>query len=359
MKLNTKTSKQVRRTQQRERFSTLFTQQTKRSILSGLKGSKKTVTTQTRNKKQEKFTKNQKMEKKLPKNSQSFSAFGKLQTIIRPSLSVYKSMLTPERISKLKPNFSGKVLIHLSEEQGFQKASIEVYRMLMRGKILKNQPKNLKRLKISGIHNEPWFFSQNSLEAKIEPEPQSEREREPTSHNNTNSRSSITSKDDIPGSLAEPAPSSFQVFFPEHMIELTSWSSKTTSSSFHSNTLLTVQVIRLTDVEGNAVLLRGETQSATHDLWEYFYNKSVQFSLPNYIKVKDGDGDAENEFGDDPGMKFYLIKHEVTKEFGLGRAWLGDFEGVNNLVQKWLFDLNVDHIENLGFDRTSCVFLVN
>ena len=141
----------------------------------------------------------------------------------------------------------------------------------------------------------------------------------------------------------------FEFFFPEYLIELVTNYPSTTSSGTNIG-------IKMTDAEGDFVILKGESNLATHDLWHYFYNKSVQTTLPSYIKKREPSSRPGAKI-QEKSRNYYLIEHEVTKEFELLEISLKNSAEVLQAAEKWLFDLNVDHLNYLAFERTSSLFL--
>ena len=274
--------------------------------------------------------------------SEHLPSFIKFQRLITSSLLKYKSILNPKKISRAKPNFSGNILIQFSEETGFQAASMEIYRMLLKGKI-----------------------QRSSMQVELT---EKESERPHSEYLVPSRRGGYLDGVGDPALASSPH---FELFLPRYILELTSWTPKSSRRiSLVSSSLLAKKVIRLVDVEGRSVMLRGETQEATYDLWHYLYSKGAQTTLPNYIKKREknqwvsepqevggqairGDGGANSA----KNSEFYLINHQITNDFNLVEVSLEDSQAVKKTAQKWLFDLNVDLIDNLAFERTSGVFI--
>ena len=250
-------------------------------------------------------------------NRQKISSFVRFQKLISKSMETYKLIFSAEKISRARPSFSGAISVQFRGESSFQRASIEMYRMLLRGK-----------------------FKPKTTQPSI-------------SHQRKVITTSLSG--DLIGSPGARV-GTFELFLPEYMIELISWTPKSTSATLFSSSLLTQKVIRLTNSEGKSLLMRGETQSGTYDLWHYFYNRDVQTVLPGYIKKK-GEEQSSGSRDDRSSSLYCLMDHQVMKEFRLVEVPLQNVLEIKKEGEKWLFDVNVDLIKNLAFERTSGVFL--
>ena len=258
--------------------------------------------------------------------------FSKFQKLITSQLLKYRSVLNQERVQKVKPNFSGRFLIQRSEHTGFQQVSIEIYRMLLMAKV--RTYKTVAQIKKQDPKSPLKSSEQSSIFSKSSPDPVNKQQ------------------------IAKNNKPKFEIFFPEYMIELSSWIPKKSSIALISNHGPAQKVIKLTDIAGRTMMIRGETDKATLDLWHYAYNKGIQTVLPGYIKQKSTGSEAPN-FGKLAEKEFFLINHQITQEFKLLEIPLSEGQAVVEASEKWLFDLNIDLVDKLGFERTSSLFIKN
>ena len=244
--------------------------------------------------------------------------------MIADQLLDYHSILSPERTRKLKPNFTGHFLVLRSDEAGFEPASLQFHRMMLQVK--------MSFCKSEAHLRSPQVGEMGKRYKSLHPAPLG-----------------------IGKAFISP---SFSVFMPEHMIELLMWSPKGSSiSSFVSRSILSQKVIRVTNLAGESILIRGRQQKETDDLWHYLYNKGVQFRLPKYIRKRGGEKTSIFQKNEQNGPIFFIDNPSVRKEFKLIEVPLSDQDGVRNAARKWLFDLNIDQVANLRFDRSSCVII--
>ena len=274
-------------------------------------------------------------EMKLQKNGLHSSPFLRFQKIIKKSVLKYKSILNARKISRMKANYSGKIYVQFCAESGFQMASVEIYRMLLKGRVKTNQTQaNIKK-------KEPKF--KNKSEQVVR-----------------GSNRGFCKEGKV-AQLGGRKGGSFELFLPEYMMEMIPWTPKATSASMLSDALPPLNIIRLTNIQGRKILVRGETQLKTFELWHFFYNKSVQTTLPNYIgKVERAESDHLGRFvgsGFSRKTDYRLVNPGVEKSHQLIELPLKNKEEVFRVARKWLFDVNLDLIENLVFERTSGVFL--
>ena len=221
----------------------------------------------------------------------------------------FKTLMKPSNLNDLRPNFRGKYFVHRSEQVGFELSTIQMHRMLLRGKAHTHFTTQVRLQKAIGPKLSYAENYRMAEELKLTP--------------------------------------NFSIFFPEYIIELTTWVPKVSSLAYISESISTHQVIKLTDINGRVIMIRGEDQRATLDLWHYVYNKGVQTTLPNYL-IEDKSQSR---------VTYRFSNEEAAREFELVQVRLDDRHAADWATYKWMFDLNVDQMDKLCFRRTSLVLL--
>ena len=253
------------------------------------------------------------------KPKKSLKTFFQLQRTITKQMVQFKSILSPQTTKSLKPSYSGTYYIQRSESTGFEFTSIHLYRMLLTAKICfqATQP----------LMERPSFGPKMSLKPGYRIEEESDQKQH------------------------------FSIFFPEYVIELTYSASTTPSLAFMAGGGGSVaeKVVKLTDICGRSIFIKGENSASTLDLWHYVYNKGVQMKLPGYLRRREVPKMTENG-------NFFEIEFKDSgnaEDYGIEMVALEDAEGVQEACFSWLFDLNVDQVEFAKFERTCLVMLID